>query len=89
MRGEQAETVATAKGIFEGIEVSAKDRITAAKELLKRYPSDPISNAQLRKMVAEAKMAEYKVEQLNSDDLDTAVNINFNIPKEDNNASES
>ena len=89
MRGEQTETVATAKGIFEGIEVSAKDRITAAKELLKRYPSDPISNAQLRKMVAEAKMAEYKVEQLNSDDLDTTVNINFNIPKEDNNASES
>ncbi|RMC35983.1 terminase small subunit [Lactobacillus sp. ESL0236] len=89
MRGEQTETVATAKGIFKGIEVSAKDRITAAKELLKRYPSDPISNAQLRKMVAEAKMAEYKVEQLNSDDLDTTVNINFNIPKEDNNASES
>jgi len=89
MRGEQTETVATAKGIFEGIEVSAKERITAAKELLKRYPSAPISNAQLRKMVAEAKMAEYKVEQLNSDDLDTTVNINFNIPKEDNNASES
>ncbi|WP_370466400.1 terminase small subunit [Lactobacillus sp. ESL0225] len=89
MRGEQTETVATAKGIFKGIEVSAKDRITAAKELLKRYPSDPISNAQLRKMIAEAKMAEYKVEQLNSDDLDTTVNINFNIPKEDDNASES
>lgn len=29
------------------------------------YLSDPISNAQLRKMIAEAKIAEYKVEQLN------------------------
>lgn len=37
MRGEQTETVATAKGLFEGVEIGAKDRIKAAELLGKRY----------------------------------------------------
>lgn len=36
MRGEQTESVATAKGIFEDVEVSAKDRIKAAELIGKR-----------------------------------------------------
>ena len=36
MRGEQTESVATAKGVFEGVEVSAKDRIKAAELIGKR-----------------------------------------------------
>ena len=89
MRGEQTETVVTAKGLYKNVEVSAKDRITAAKELLKRYPVDPLAKAQLRKIKADATIAEYQAEQLTSDDNDTSVNINFDIPKEDKNASKS
>ena len=36
MRGEQTESVATAKGIYEDVEVSAKDRIKAAELIGKR-----------------------------------------------------
>lgn len=36
MRGEQTETVATSKGLFTGVEVSAKDRIKAAELIGKR-----------------------------------------------------
>lgn len=36
MRGEQTESVATSKGVFSGIEVSAKDRIKAAELIGKR-----------------------------------------------------
>ena len=89
MRGEQTETVVTAKGLYRNVEVSAKDRISAAKELLKRYPVDPLAKAQLRKIKADATIAEYQAEQLTSDDSDTSVNINFDIPKEDSNASKS
>ena len=89
MRGEQTETVVTAKGLYRNVEVSAKDRITAAKELLKRYPVDPLAKAQLRKIKADATIAEYQAGQLTSDDSDTTVNINFDIPKEDKNASKS
>ena len=86
MRGEQTETVVTAKGLYKNIEVSAKDRITAAKELLKRYPVDPLAKAQLRKIKADATIAEHQAEQLTSDDNDTTVNINFDVPKEDKDA---
>ena len=89
MRGEQTETVVTAKGLYRNVEVSAKDRISAAKELLKRYPVDPLAKAQLRKIKADATIAEYQAEQLTSDDSDTSVNINFDIPKEDKDASKS
>ncbi|OTN83700.1 hypothetical protein A5819_003797 [Enterococcus sp. 7E2_DIV0204] len=37
MRGEKTETVATAKGLYEGVELSAKDKIKAAELLGKRH----------------------------------------------------
>lgn len=37
MRGIETETVATAKGLFDGVEVSAKDRIKAAELIGKRH----------------------------------------------------
>lgn len=58
MRGEQTESVATARGVYDNVPVSAKDRISAAKELLKRYPTDPLTKAQLRKANADARVAE-------------------------------
>lgn len=64
MRGEQKETVVTSKGLYKNVEVSAKDRITAAKELLKRYPIDPLSKMQLRKINAEADLTEARVKAM-------------------------
>lgn len=37
MRGKETETVATAKGLYDDVEVSAKDRIKAAELLGKRH----------------------------------------------------
>lgn len=37
MRGKETETVATAKGLYDGVEVSAKDRLKAAELLGKRH----------------------------------------------------
>ena len=64
MRGEQTETVVTAKGLYRNVEVSAKDRISAAKELLKRYPIDSLSKMQLRKINAEADLLEARVKAM-------------------------
>ncbi len=59
MRGEQTESVATAKGVYNDIPVSAKDRISAAKELLKRYPTtDPMEKQKLKKLTADARISE-------------------------------
>ena len=64
MRGEQTETVVTSKGLYKNVEVSAKDRISAAKELLKRYPIDPLTKVQLRKINAEADLTEARVKAM-------------------------
>ena len=59
MRGEQTESVATARGVFPDVPVSAKDRISAAKELLKRYPTtDPMEKQKLKKLAADARISE-------------------------------
>ena len=59
MRGEQTESVATARGVFPDVPVSAKDRISAAKELLKRYPTtDPMEKQKLKKLTADARISE-------------------------------
>lgn len=77
MRGEQTEDVVTNKGVFQDIPVSAKDRITAAKEILKRYTSDPISKAQLRKLNADADVSEAKAKQLKEGTSLDGVTIQF------------
>lgn len=59
MRGEQTESVATARGVYDNVPVSAKDRINAAKELLKRYPTtDPMEKQKLKKLTADARISE-------------------------------
>ena len=61
MRGEQTESVATARGVYDNVPVSAKDRINAAKELLKRYPTtDPMEKQKLKKLAADARISEAK-----------------------------
>lgn len=63
MRGEQTETVMTADGPVE-TPVSVKDRINAAKELLRRNPGDPLIKAQTEKAIAEAKLATAQAEEV-------------------------
>lgn len=70
MRGEQTESVAISKGVFHNVPVGAKDRISAAKELLKRYPSDPIGKATLRKLNADARVAEARAKSLEDNGQD-------------------
>lgn len=70
MRGEQTESVATAKGIYDNVPVSAKDRISAAKELLKRYLTDPLTKAQLRKANADARISEARAKAMEDNGAD-------------------
>ena len=69
--GKETESVATAKGVYDDVPVSAKDRISAAKELLKRYPTtDPMEKQKLKKLAADARISEAKanvVERLGSE----------------------
>lgn len=63
MRGEEKSLVVTNKGTIKG-PPELKDRMSAAKELLKRYPmNDPLMEAQLRKLNAEATLAESKTNE--------------------------
>lgn len=72
--GKETEYVATSKGVFPDVPVSAKDRISAAKELLKRYPTtDPMEKQKLKKLTADARISEAKanvVERLGSEGND-------------------
>lgn len=68
LRKEETEEVALSTGA-EVVTVekkpSFKDQITAAKELLKRYPlNDPLVAAQLKKLQAEADTAIWKRDEL-------------------------
>lgn len=67
-RGELKETVVvgTPMGIEETEkEADLKTRISAAKEILKRYPgSDKMAEQQLRKAIAEADILEAKAKEL-------------------------
>lgn len=79
--GKETEYVATSKGIFPDVPVSAKDRISAAKELLKRYPTtDPMEKQKLKKLTADARISEARAnvaERLGSegdDKLDELMN---------------
>lgn len=71
MRGEQTESVATAKGIYDNVPVSAKDRISAAKELLKRYPTtDPMEKQKLKKLTADARISEARAKAMEDNGAD-------------------
>ncbi|WP_370923782.1 terminase small subunit [Lactiplantibacillus plantarum] len=71
-RGEEKETVisSTPEGIYESQkEADLKTRISAVKEILKRYPGDDkLVKAQIRKAEAEADIAESKAKEARSGD---------------------
>ncbi|WP_125607920.1 terminase small subunit [Lapidilactobacillus bayanensis] len=79
-RGEIKETVVVSTPIgAEEVQKEAdfKTRISAIREILKRYPdSDKLTEAQVRKASAEAEIVEYKAEVLrggNSTDINITI----------------
>ena len=71
-RGEEKETVisSTPEGVYESQkEADLKTRISAVKEILKRYPGDDkLVKAQIRKAEADADIAESKAKEVRSGD---------------------
>ena len=84
LREEETEEVALPAGddvVTVEKKPSFKDRLTAAKELMKRYPlSDPMIQAELRKLNAEADIAEQKAQQLSNNVAD---DLTINIVRND------
>lgn len=86
-RGEIKETVFVSTGVDvyeKQKEADAKTRIAAIREILKRYPlTDPMIKEQLRKLKAEADLAEYKANMLaNPEKLKDKTIIIDDIPNE-------
>ncbi len=84
LRGTARETVAIAT--MDGVEQvdnppSIKDRMSAGKELLKRYPADDrMLGAQIKKLEAEAEIMAAKAKRENNGDGTDAVNVNIIMP---------
>ncbi|MBS0937076.1 terminase small subunit [Lactiplantibacillus plantarum] len=89
-RGETKETVyiGTADGVYEKHkEADLKTRISATKEILKRYPdNNKLVEQQIRKLKADADIAESKAKQINNSDEAVRIVFNDNLKpdKEDN-----
>ncbi|MGQ2381592.1 terminase small subunit [Lactiplantibacillus plantarum] len=89
-RGEEKETVisSTPEGVYDSQkEADLKTRISAVKEILKRYPGDDkLVKAQIRKAEAEADIAEAKAKQISNTDETVRIVFNDNLTpdKEDN-----
>ncbi len=83
-RGEVKETVVVASPVgVETVEKEAdlKTRISAIKEILKRYPdNDKLMEQQLRKLTAEADIAEAKAKREVSEGGTDSVNVNIIVP---------
>lgn len=71
-KGEEKETVivGTPDGVYESEkEADLKTRIAAIKEILKRYPAEnPLTQAQIRKIEAEADIKEAEARAVKEDD---------------------
>ncbi len=65
-------------------EADLKTRISAIKEILKRYPdNDKLMKQQLRKLTAEADIMEAKAKREVSGDGTDTVNVNIVMPNSD------
>lgn len=89
-RGEEKETVVVATPVsVEKVEKEAdlKTRISALKEILKRYPNnDKLIEQQIRKLSAEADVAQIQAKRMADGEQNSSVNVNIVLPdQEDNN----
>lgn len=86
-RGEEKETVisSTPEGVYESQkEADLKTRISAVKEILKRYPGDDkLVKAQIRKAAAEADIAEAKARIMNASTDSTEAKVSKYLDKLD------
>lgn len=71
LRGKQTDATITPTGAVVKLPVSTKQRLAAAKEILKRSPDDKLSRAQIRKLLADAKLSEAKVKALSDNGEDS------------------
>ncbi len=80
-RGETKETVyiGTADGVYEKHkEADLKTRISATKEILKRYPdNNKLVEQQIRKLKADADIAEAKAKVVSDEVNEVRVNITY------------
>lgn len=89
-RGEEKETVVVATPVsVEKVEKEAdlKTRISALKEILKRYPNnDKLIEQQIRKLSAQADVAQIQAKRMADGEQNSSVNVNIVLPdQEDNN----
>lgn len=92
VRGDVKETVVigTPMGAEEvEKEPDVKTRISAAKEILKRYPdNDKVMEQQLRKLTAEADIAEAQAKRELSDEQNSNIEVSIVMPEQEDNNDE-
>lgn len=92
VRGDVKETVVigTPMGAEEvEKEPDVKTRISAAKEILKRYPdNDKVMEQQLRKLTAEADIAEAHAKRELSDEQNSSIEVSIVMPEQEDNDDE-
>ncbi|MGX6426491.1 terminase small subunit [Lactiplantibacillus argentoratensis] len=83
-RGEEKETVisSTPEGVYESRkEADLKTRISAVKEILKRYPdNNKLVEQQIRKLKADADIAEAKAKRSSKDNQQVVINFTDDLP---------
>lgn len=71
-RGETTETVVTAKGVVDDVPAGIKDRLSALKEIMKRYPgASPLESAQLKKLKEDTRVSKAKADAIENTGQDT------------------
>lgn len=92
VRGDVKETVVigTPMGAEEvEKEPDVKTRISAAKEILKRYPdNDKVMEQQLRKLTAEADIAEAHAKRELSDEQNSNIEVSIVMPEQEDSNDE-
>lgn len=75
LRGETHEQTVAPNSTIIDLKANINERINAGKEILKRYPNDPMAKAQLAKLQAEVKLTNAKADALTTQDanVDDAV----------------
>ena len=77
-------------GKSEMVKLQAIQTVFKRAGLFSDVGSPDLDKAKVRKAIAEARISEHQADRLESDySDDTTVNINFDIPKEDKDASKS
>lgn len=91
-RGEEKETVVVATPVsVEKVEKEAdlKTRISALKEILKRYPNnDKLIEQQIRKLSAQADVAQIQAKRMAEGEQNSSVNVNIMLPEQEDNNGE-